>query len=109
MRRFTCGVPAKHCGGSSPILSFSIRTNILKCHGSPEQAFRCHARWLTQVEGYTRLGPREFTKGESSPVLVLTKKSKFGGVLRQGKHESGKSNAKRVMPTNRGGGLISSY
>lgn len=99
MRRFTCGVPSGHCAGSKPpMLSFGIGTKVSKVHVTPEDAFRCYTRWLIREEGYTRVGPREFSK-DGGPILMITKKSRFGGVLRKGKE-------KRLMPQKHGGGFI---
>jgi hypothetical protein len=55
----------------------------VKVHATPQEAFACHARYLIS-QGYTRLGQREFHK-EGEPIRVLTKKSRFGGILRGGK------------------------
>lgn len=63
--------------------------------GSKTEAFKCHVRWL-KAQGYTQIGSREFRPPDGGPVLVLPKKSKFGGLLRQGKSVDGKS--KRYMP-----------
>ena len=107
MRKYTCGVPKEHCFGSS---NFVVNiTSITKIHCSSEEAFNCHARWLVNVLGYKRIGSREFDLQNGSPIRVLTKKSRFGGVLRIGKHGEG-AKTKRLVPRHNAlGGLIASY
>ena len=83
MRRYICGVPNLYCSGGNS----ETPVGIMKCHQTPDEAFRCKCRYLTR-EGYVRIGSREFTKGDG-PVLVLPKKTHFGGVLRGGKREKG--------------------
>lgn len=79
----------------------------IKCHSSPEEAFKCMAKHLVRDLGYTQIGPREFSPADHGPVRVLTKKSRFGGVLKAGKGgETGTS--KRVMPKQHTGGMIAS-
>lgn len=112
-RRYTCGVPTHHCGGSNAKVSAGLTNRVKKYHASSPQAFRCHARWLVNVEGYTQLGPREFFKGDG-PVRVLTKKSKFGGVLRGGKRGEGggQLNASVFIPAKMKGprgGIVGNY
>jgi len=108
-RMYTCGVPAIHCCGASVKTSFGVRVieSTRKAHNSPTEAFKCRARWLVKVEGYTRIGSREFSPPDGGPVLVLTKKIRFGGALRKGK--GGEYGAGRVMPDKHPGGLIASY
>ncbi len=90
------------------MMSFGIRylADKLKIHHSSTEAFKCRARWLVRVEGWTPIGSREFSK-PGQPVLVLTKKCRFGGQLRKGK--GGEQSFARVMPAKRPGGMISSY
>ena len=102
---YTCGVDEKRCSGSKMTASQGLR-NFLKIHGSPEEAFKCKARDLVANEGYTQIGPREFSPKDGGPILVLTKKSKFGGILRRGKRGTETGSTNRVMPKKRGGGFI---
>ena len=103
MRKYLCGVPKEHCSGTTSYL-INI-TAVIKVHNSPEEAFNCHAKYLINKLGYKRVGSREFDLNDGSPVRVLTKKSKFGGVLRTGKHEQVK--AKRLVPRHEAlGGVI---
>jgi len=112
MRMYTCGVPAVDCNGSSVTTSFGIRC-VRTAHNSSTEAFKCRTRYLIKVLGYTKEGPtgplgaREFCPPDGGPILVLTKKSRFGGVLRRGK--GGEQGASRVMPYKGLGGMISSY
>lgn len=79
-----------------------------KCHTTSEEAFNCHSYYLTHVQGYKRVGSREFSKpGEAR--LILTKRSRFGGILRGGKppSEGGTRVAtNRATPKIRMGGVI---
>jgi len=80
---------------------------VLKAHNSAPEAFKCHARYLIKVLGYEQVGSREFRPPDGGPILVLTKKCRFGGVLRKGKGSGEGGN--RVMPRRRLGGFIASY
>jgi hypothetical protein len=88
-----------------------------RAHTSPEGAFNCHARHLVNDKGYEQIGPREFREPNGGPIRVLTKKSRFGGVLRGGKRgETGgggstanRYNAKAPYGRRTKAGVISSY
>jgi len=116
-RMYTCGVPTEHCNGTHVKTSAGIRPIFeyqaaRKAHGSSSEAFRCRARWLTQVLGYTQIGSREFRPPEGVDdgyVTVLAKKSRFGGVLRRGKGSAGADGIARVMPYDRLGGSIARF
>lgn len=82
--KILCGTPDAHCKGSRYITTQSLPK---KAHPSRVEAFRCYARYLIKVLGYTQIGSREFAK-EGQPVRVLNKKSKFGALLRTGKEGS---------------------
>ena len=97
MNRWMCGVPEAHCNGAMTKVNARLR-GACKTHGSPEQAFECRAKYLVNVEGYEKIGAREFRR-EGEPVLVLTKKSRYGARLRTGKMNE------RVQPR-RGSGVI---
>ena len=102
MRRYACGVPTSICQGAMTIVPRSLKG--MKTHGSRMEAFRCRVAWLL-AQGYTRIGGREFRPpGGIGPVMVLTKKSRFGGELRGGKRgvkgtdgSGGTQTAKRMM------------
>lgn len=103
-RKHLCGTPPQHCTGNQTQVSFGIRGSTSpKTHTSPPEAFNCHRRWLVREEGYVQVGPREFQK-DGGAVLILTKKSRFGGELRPGKTGE-KSQGKRFEPKS-GGGII---
>lgn len=95
--KYFCGVPTDKCIGSLSQLSNGIRRNP-KTHSSPEQAFKCYAKYLL-TQGYIQVGPREFASPNDGPILVLTKKSRFGARLRGGK-------GARYMPEKMLGGTI---
>lgn len=80
-----CGTPPDHCGGSLGILSAAFKAKGTKLHNSPQEAFRCHARYLVQVKGFEKLGPREFRNPDGSGIRVLTKPCRFGSPMRPGK------------------------
>lgn len=80
--KFLCGTPLSHCTGSNGG-GVSGGLKGAKLHGSPEEAFKCHAKYMI-ADGYVQVGNREFCKGDG-PIVVLTKKSKFGAMLRGGK------------------------
>lgn len=80
-RRYLCGVPKEECCGALTALPHN---SSMKTHGSSVQAFKCHAKWLLR-QGYTQVGNREFAPPDGGPIRVLTKKSRFGGMLRPGK------------------------
>jgi hypothetical protein len=94
--RFLCGVPHDECEGAKVTTSAGVRAS--KAHSSSEEAFNCHKRWLIK-RGYKQIGTHEFQFG-AGPIVVLSKKSKFGGRLRPGKLSS------RSMPHKRTGGSI---
>lgn len=98
--RYLCGVPKDECEGASVMANNGVG-KALKAHGSPEQAFKCYKHYLLR-KGYTMIGSREFSPpGDNGPVIVLNKKSHFGGRLRPGKSgEASKSGSgNRFIPT----------
>jgi len=80
MLRYLCGTPDHKCGGTT----LQVDKRLRKVHASSEDAFACFRRYLISM-GYTSVGPRELASPDDGRVLVLTKKSKFGGALRVGK------------------------
>lgn len=97
--KYLCGVPQQNCSGSGGIVSKSIQ-GAPKLHNTPQEALRCHARYLVQ-QGYEKIGPREFRPADGGPIRLLTKPSHFGARLRPGK-------GNRNMPThNRAGTIVS--
>ena len=91
-----CGVPKEYCNGGQENVNHGLGLQQ-KVHSAPEEAYRCHARWLTTVIGAKQLGPREFLMPESAggSVRIIDKKSKFGAALRNGKEGTrNMSNAK---------------
>ena len=98
MNKYMCGVPSQYCSGTTVVVNHALRgVTTEKVHSYPEDAFKCHARYLVKVLGYTRVGNREFVLDSSSPIRVLTKKSRFGGRLRQGKREKTQRRGARVL------------
>ncbi len=93
--KYMCGVPQEHCEGGNLKTDQTFSTR--KAHSGRHEAFRCMAHYLVKQLGYTQIGSREFRK-EGHPIRVLTKKSRYGGVLRFGKEHA------RWMPKGDGGG-----
>lgn len=98
MYRFLCGTPEQYCSGKITRLTKGWKGSH-RTHSSHLEAFKCHVQYLKK-EGFTQIGNREFVDPQDDSVLVLTKKSRFGGKLRRGK-EGGRS-----MPSVRTGGTI---
>jgi hypothetical protein len=98
--KHACGVPDQYCQGSYTGASSGLKKSK-KLHGSPLEAFNCYANYLIKVEGCKQIGPREFARPNGGPIVVLTKKQRFGSRLRGGK-------ADRQMPGGRtpGGHII---
>jgi hypothetical protein len=71
--------------------------SAIRSHATPEEAFACYRAWLLR-QGYRQLGGREFLSPEGT-IIVLTKRRRFGAVLRGGKEE-------RFMPALFLGGTI---
>lgn len=77
-------------------------TAATRTHASHEAAFTCHSNHLLKT-GYTKVDSRAFAPPDGGPIRVLTKRSRFGAVLRNGKEGT------RVMAPkmfgNRGGNI----
>jgi hypothetical protein len=83
IKRRLCGVPFEECQGEAVKLSPGLSSG-LKCHATPEDAFECHRVWLLR-QGYKQVGGREFESPHNGRIVVLTKKRRFGAILRGGK------------------------
>ena len=106
MRKVVCGTPTQYCAGHLIYVNSGLRidsTGTIKVHSSHRNAYRCYARYLVKILGFIRHSNREFSSPEGGPRWVLTKQSRFGGLLRGGKH--GEAKAKRAMPR-RGSGIV---
>lgn len=103
MRRYLCGVSDGGCFAS--VIETPLNNKIMRLHPTSEDAFKCKVRELIR-QGYTRISSREFSK-DNGPILVLTKQSHFGGMLRMGKAGEGiRQTTKRCMWINYPGGII---
>jgi hypothetical protein len=109
---YMCGVPKEHCNGSPENVNAGLG-GTRKVHSAPENAHRCHARWLVTACGAKQLGPREFLMpedketGQESTVMIIDKKSKFGAPLRNGKEGTrNMSNAKGKGRSCRSGNIV---
>ena len=95
--KFLCGVPGDQCCGYYSVTNKSLG-NSVKTHPTAEEAFACHAKHLINQK-FIQIGAREFVDPKTGYVRVLTKKSKFGAKLRQGKSgEKSTSSGRRFMP-----------
>lgn len=88
-----CGVPKEHCSGSKLVTDQGFTTD--KCHPTHGEAFLCMTRYLVQTLGYTRLKGNEFKPPGSGAVRILTRPSRYGGLLVTGKEQQ------RFMPEKR--------
>jgi hypothetical protein len=102
----TCGVPKDSCSGTSSRVNMALGTSR-KLHPSPEDAFRCRQRYLIK-EGYRQLGPRDFQDPNTGEVLVLTKPSRYGAMLRNGKEGTRNMSNVKIRGGGRRGGNIAS-
>lgn len=84
--KILCGTPTSHCNSM-----VSVDKKSLPGHGSPEEAFKCHCRYLLAT-GWTRIGPREFLPpsdgSHGTECRTLTKQSRFGARTKNGKNGS---------------------
>jgi hypothetical protein len=78
-----CGVPPHECCGSHLKLAPGLPAE-LKSHATPQQAFECYRAWLLR-QGYHQIGSREFETPAQDGIVVLTRKHRFGALLRGGK------------------------
>jgi hypothetical protein len=95
-KRRLCGVPVHECRGDAGGLSPGL--SGLKSHATAEEAFECYRAWLLR-QGYRQIGSREFVPPGIGGIVVLTRKSRFGALLRGGKEG-------RHMPALFAGGAI---
>lgn len=102
----TCGVPRDACSGANSRVNMALGTNR-KLHPTPQDAFRCRQRHLVQA-GYKQLGPREFQDPATGEVLVLTKPSRFGSAVRNGKEGTRNMSNVKIRGGGRRGGNIAS-
>lgn len=93
---YLCGTPKEHCSGALTTCNAGMRgASVTKSHLGPDDAFRCHGKYLVKI-GFIQLSPREFKAPDGSGIRVLTKPSRFGAKLRNGKEGT------RNMPHVRG-------
>lgn len=104
-KRFACGTPSSNCTGGITQLSHGIETKLSRTHSYSDEAHRCHMRYLMSL-GCKPMGARELENPNTGAVLILSKKSKFGGKLKPGKKGKDGSKATRFMPNNQTGGVL---
>lgn len=105
--RYLCGVPDTDCCGGKTLYGKNMALPP-KSHASREEAFRCAASYLRKQD-YSQEGldARAFRPPDNGPVLILSKKSKFGARLRGGKRGGDSAGGSRFMPAgHRNNGLI---
>lgn len=106
-----CNTPTDKCMGSTRALNAGLRGASKKAHSSPEAAYDCYKRYLISTLGYSFVGNHSFSPpNNDGPILVITKRSRYGGHLRPGKTEGGaaakRSNPKARKKNNRGGIIV---
>lgn len=100
-----CGVPRELCSGRTNSRVNMALGTVRKLHPTPEDAFKCHQRYLISL-GFKQLGPREFLTPDG--VRILNKPSRFGAKLRNGKEGTrNMSNVKIKGGGRRGGNIVS--
>jgi len=105
-----CGTPREHCGGAPATMNAMLKGGqTSKAHLTAEQAFACYRNYLVNVKGYTCPDDsRALHPPDGGPVRILTKPTRFGAKMRNGKEGT------RNMPHVRGhragsrGGTITS-
>lgn len=98
--RYMCGVQKELCNGILTATNHGLEKDIIKTHASSIEAFHCARKALLR-QGWEQIGSREFRSPDGGPIRVLTKPSRFGGKLRNGKEGT------RNMPQEGGGILFS--
>jgi hypothetical protein len=88
-RKTMCGTPRQFCCGSVVKANKSLGGGV-SAHPTPEEAFKCYAQYLIKI-GYIQVGNREFASPNDGPILLLTKKCRFGAPLRPGKSVKGQA------------------
>ena len=93
---YRCGVPLNECGGA--VMKTQSKLAGVKLHGTRLQAFQCYTNFLKR-RGYVQVDDnvREYRHPEGGEIIMLPKKSKFGGEFRAGKE--GRLMAKRGSGT----------
>lgn len=105
---FMCGTPKDFCGGSSQPVNAALGGNK-KVHTSSEGAFACHKAYLIKM-GYTQgQDSRSLVPPGDGPVRILTKSSRFGAELRNGKEGTRNMSNVKISGGGRRGGNIASY
>jgi hypothetical protein len=105
---FMCGTPKEHCSGSPGNVNAALGGNR-KIHGSSEEAFKCHKQYLIDKMGYTQGDDaRALHAPNDGPVRILTKPSRFGAKLRNGKEGTRNMSSVRIKNGSRGGIIVSS-
>lgn len=79
---YVCSVPPKECGGRQTKYSQGVKSPTPKTHATPQECHKCLCRYLLS-QGYTQLGPREFSLN-GGPIQLLNKPGR-GYRLRGGK------------------------
>ena len=96
---FACGVPRINCSGQLAKVSHGLDNSQIKTHSTHDGAFACMSAYLIKI-GYTRIGGREFSPPDGGPVRVLTKRTRYGAPLRNGKEGN------RHMPCYHRSGIV---
>jgi len=95
--KVACQTPKKECTGGLTAVNNNLvgQGSPRKLHSSSEEAFQCYSSFLLR-NGYTQVGSREFRQPDGG-ILMLSKRSRYGAVMRKGKSDTGKA-GNRFMP-----------
>lgn len=92
-----CGTPKEYCIGDIKPANQSLGKTC-RCHQTHQEAFKCYAQYLIKI-GYKQIANNEFQK-DNDPILILTKKCRFGAQMRRGKGIDKGQGADRYVPQN---------
>ena len=97
---YMCGTPREDCIGALMATNHGLSNGKVMAHSRHEQSFACAKRHLLRL-GYTQIDSRAFrSPNPDEPTRVLTKKSRFGAKLRNGKEGT------RNQPGGKRGGVV---
>ncbi len=104
---FMCGTPKDKCIGSPESVNAAL-AGPRKLHVSSQAAFDCHKKYLMSL-GYTQVNDsRALSPPDGGEVRILTKPSRFGARLRNGKEGTRNMSNTKIKGGGSRGGLISS-
>lgn len=104
-----CGVPKDKCAGSRCNVNAGLGgVSGRRVHETPEGAFKCHKNYLIS-QGYEVVGSRELRAPDGSGIRILTKPTRFGAPLRNGKEGTRNMSNTKIRGGGRRSGNVASY